>query len=985
MATFSARARTLAMLGRQQIAGIPTAISELFKNAHDAYATTVEVDYYRSDGLLVLRDDGTGMEPEDFPRHWLTLGTDSKTGPTPARPRPPGFDKRPMLGEKGIGRLSIAAIGPQVLVMTRAWRPHGASDLTVAFINWSVFEWPAVTLHDIEVPIRVIENGDLPTSRDVDNMVADFRENGRRLRDRVALDLIDGLDRQLSKFRVDPHELDSYHPQLSLRGTGSGTHFVLLPTSPLLPEDIDGATRTGSSGGVAPTATPLQKALLGFANTMTPSAPPAVIRTTFRDHRTDDYFDNLVSDGEFFSVDDFRNADHRFAGEFDNFGQFTGDIHIYGERIDRHVIPWRNPRGRPTRCGPFRIGFAAVERREANSTLPAEEYARMAQKLDKLGGLYIYRDGIRIQPYGNTTYDWLDIEYRRTKSAGYYYFSHRKMFGAVELTHRHNDALKEKAGREGFMENAAYREFKDILMSFLLQVAANFFRTEGIHADIHAERRQELSATHEAQQRRMRQVRVQRRKLSESLDAFFVAVAADQPTTDVEAVATKLESELRGIPSSQAFDERAATVQKLEAWANVELRRVKARYRVARPRVALTKAVRADWERYRSKYIDLSTTVFDPARDLVDSLVEGMLGSANNQRRARAEIILESVSGEIIRQIRAQRRTVVKKLETLLDDIRREVRSCATDVEDQLQQIQADFYRTELSKLTGAEFLEVLADTEAKMEQAGSTAEKLLEPIDLHLDAMTVRGKDSPMDQLVAVEERNQTLEEQLAMDVHLTQLGMAVEIINHEFGATVRTLRNGLRRLKGWADTNPELRALHSSIRTSFDHLDGYLKMFTPLQRRLYRNRIDIRGTEIATFVKDLFRARMDRHQIVLRCSRTFLDATIRTFPSSFYPVFVNLVDNAIYWLSIGLQDQPRRIVLDAQGTRLLVSDNGPGIVREDQDRVFEFGYTRKPGGRGMGLHIARETLRQVGYKIDLVTTASDTGATFVVEPAHD
>lgn len=166
MATFSARARTLAMLGRQQIAGIPTAISELFKNAHDAYATTVEVDYYRSDGLLVLRDDGIGMEPDDFSRYWLTIGTDSKIDPPPARPRPPGFDRRPMLGEKGIGRLSIAAIGPQVLVMTRAWRRQGVSDLTVAFINWSVFEWPAVTLQDIEIPIRVITNGDLPTRSD---------------------------------------------------------------------------------------------------------------------------------------------------------------------------------------------------------------------------------------------------------------------------------------------------------------------------------------------------------------------------------------------------------------------------------------------------------------------------------------------------------------------------------------------------------------------------------------------------------------------------------------------------------------------------------------------------------------------------------------------------------------------------------------------------------------------------------------------------
>ena len=54
------------MLGRQQIAGVPTAISELFKNAHDAYADYAIVDYYRSDRLFILRDDGIGMTEEDF-------------------------------------------------------------------------------------------------------------------------------------------------------------------------------------------------------------------------------------------------------------------------------------------------------------------------------------------------------------------------------------------------------------------------------------------------------------------------------------------------------------------------------------------------------------------------------------------------------------------------------------------------------------------------------------------------------------------------------------------------------------------------------------------------------------------------------------------------------------------------------------------------------------------------------------------------------
>ena len=37
MANFKASARSVDMLGRQQIAGIPNAINEIFKNAYDAY------------------------------------------------------------------------------------------------------------------------------------------------------------------------------------------------------------------------------------------------------------------------------------------------------------------------------------------------------------------------------------------------------------------------------------------------------------------------------------------------------------------------------------------------------------------------------------------------------------------------------------------------------------------------------------------------------------------------------------------------------------------------------------------------------------------------------------------------------------------------------------------------------------------------------------------------------------------------------------
>src|SRR4051812_11919224 len=124
MAKFKARARALDLLGRQQIAGIPTAINELFKNAHDAYADNVEIDYFRKEKLLVLRDNGLGMTKKDFESRWLTLGTESKftNRKTPPPPKDPSKPERPMMGEKGIGRLAIASIGSQLLVLSKAKR-----------------------------------------------------------------------------------------------------------------------------------------------------------------------------------------------------------------------------------------------------------------------------------------------------------------------------------------------------------------------------------------------------------------------------------------------------------------------------------------------------------------------------------------------------------------------------------------------------------------------------------------------------------------------------------------------------------------------------------------------------------------------------------------------------------------------------------------------------------------------------------------------
>lgn len=54
------------------------------------------------------------------------------------------------------------------------------------------------------------------------------------------------------------------------------------------------------------------------------------------------------------------------------------------------------------------------------------------------------------------------------------------------------------------------------------------------------------------------------------------------------------------------------------------------------------------------------------------------------------------------------------------------------------------------------------------------------------------------------------------------------------------------------------QLEGVYNNIKVNFEHLDGYLNLFTPLNRRLNRKREEIGLLEIKTFLIDLFKSRL-------------------------------------------------------------------------------------------------------------------------------
>ena len=979
--TFRARARTLDMLGRQQIAGIPTAISELFKNAHDAYAERVEVDYYRHDGLFVLRDDGSGMERDEFVDRWLTIATETSIKRKRAESRLPKSAKRPrpVLGEKGIGRLAIATIAPQVLVLTRARSDGALSDVTAAFLNWRVFECPELNLQDIRIPLRTFPGGTLPDGEEVADMVRDFQSRNEHLRERVDGNAWEGMESELARFKVDPLGLAEYLGKPTLLGDGHGTHFYLLPTSPNLEHDIAG----DPDSDVAP---PLQKALLGFTAPSFADGGTPVIRTAFRDHKTDGTCEDLIGDSKFFNSHEYENADHQVWGRFDEYGQFKGSVSIYGELVDDHVIHWSGGKGKKTGCGPFHIRFAAVEGLARHSTLPPEEHGRVLAKTRKIGGLYLYRDGVRIQPYGNTDYDWLEIELRRTKSASYYYFSYRQMFGVVEVDSIHNRRLREKAGREGFRENKAYRDLRGILKSFLVQVAADFFRQEGVHGGRFVTRKREMEETERHLSARAKQVTAKRTKFRKDLTTFFERMETEKPLDEVVELGLEIEERVRKAGRDTDRARAARRIIDIEREARRSLRGLETDYQVSKPRIGISRALQKEWGDYQEVYENLVANVRD-IRDTIESLVtkEVTKAGVDVSARDRMEWTLRELGKTARRETKAGCEDVEAAADEIVTGTRTIAGQCVRDVESTIRATMADFARLDLAGMDDQQLIEERAALEAPIREVLENSTRRLDALRSQLAAVDLKGDSSLIDQLEAVEQSNVTLREQAAADLQLAQLGMAIEIISHEFGAAIRSVRSGLRSLKAWADVNQELMSLYQGIRGSFDHLDGYLTLFTPLQRRLYRKAVVIHGWEIHEFLTNLFGQRLARHSVELTRTEAFAGATVRGYPSSFYPVFVNLVDNAIYWLSGQNERIERRILLDASGKAFRVSDSGPGVHARDRDDIFDIGFTRKPGGRGMGLHISRATLREVGYDLILETSGPEHGATFLITPIKE
>lgn len=985
MGNFKTSARALDMLGRQQIAGIPTATSELFKNAYDAYADDVEVDYFRHKNCLLIRDNGYGMTRDEFESKWLTIGTDSKYGKKTLI-NPFNKSERSVMGEKGIGRLAISAIGPQVLILTRALRDDETYSLVVTFINWEMFGLPGLVLEDIHIPIYEFKDNNFPDLETVQELVDEVVESLASAEEKIDEINYQKILDQLESFQVDPTEWDKFFNDLLLSNDSIGTHFYISPVDESLAISLD---KDYNSGDISP----MQKMLLGFTNTMNAEAPH-LINTAFRDYKTKDLSTstNLINQAIFFTPEDCAKADHHFSGEFDEYGQFSGQVTVYNEETFKHELPWFGANGKKTLCGPFSIAVHYLQGAARDTLLSSDDWRPIHSKTNTIGGLYIYRDGIRILPYGDSDYDWLGIEKRRTKSAKYYFFSHRLMMGYIDIRHKKNARLNEKAGREGFIENKAYRQLKDILVNFFIQLANDFFRVKGgPKSELWTKRKEDFDRAHKAKQKRDKQATGKKDNFQKALNNFNNSKT--NIPSDLKSIHTEAEEELQALSVVNDHDELARKMLELELSLLKKITDIETRYRISSPKgFALNKDLRLEWEAYQEEWSRIDTDYFQDSKKRLSATIDSYKNDYKVElnKRVRLQQAIDDIASNVEKTISDESKQTKDSVKLVSSQVVELTSDVMVTLSDSLQNLKVEFSKLDISKLNDDALFNKRLEIEEKITSEARRHKELLESVQSQLSSIHwSKDEDGHIitqaDINDALEDEIEELRGQINVDIELSQLGLAVGVIHHEFTSTAQSIRENITNLKALSDVSDKYDTLYKNLRANFEHLDNYLSLFTPLDRRMYKKRENIAYRDISTFLLDIFRERFRRHNIELKVTKGFSRRSIFAIRSKIYPVFVNIVDNAVYWLKQTEDNIEKTIKLHADDEGFYISNNGPPIQSTIEERIFELGYTKKQTafgrGRGMGLHITRDVLKSIGYEVSVSEPRKNANVTFRIQ----
>lgn len=977
---FKTRARTIDHLGREQIADCPTAISELWKNAYDAYAREVALHIFDGEvPIAAILDNGHGMNRREFIEKWLVIGTESKAtvSEIPEEDRN-GLPPRQRQGQKGIGRLSSGYLGSLLLLVSK----RKSCPFVASLIDWRLFENPYLYLQDIEIPIVEFENkqdlwSHIPTLFDklMGNIWGTGIDKARDERIVMAWAAYDEQEksenRSSTKSAIEETLITATFTERHIDNWlvweekwSHGTAMLMAGLAYDLEAQLHHSATSSESDTVQGAKDKFHQTLSNFID---PFVDPEESNSDF-DAANFDYSVTawegalsrpVISNEREFGYRNLEELEHVIEGIIDSNGIFRCKVKVFGKSLDGEVIinpPYSVPTRNDSLIGSFHLRLGAFEAEKGKTTHTAEVQAKLIEQAEKYGGFLMFRNGLRVMPYGREDNDYFEIEKRRGKHAGRWFWTNRRLFGRVALTRQANPNLRDKAGREGIIDNKAAKVFRDIVINILTESAKRFY---GSDSDIRKEALPELQgdyAKHKAEEAH-KKIRARKRK------EFRSYLLKNLPEI------LQLEQELANLAQQAQNDSLPTTETELLA-IREQLSKLKSRRSALSlgPPPNNLGSLEQDYREFRS----IDNHACELIVGLNDSITRVLEKIKPKSSRDAAYSEINRNAAYLQHRLRkwsaASKDILGSEIKRISDLVDERNKRYHTETLPLLEDLEHG--RSTLSK--------VLDRLELEREKQDRENSELFEP---YISTLKSLQDSVDIETLVSFTiDESSELRKELDRLNALAQLGITVEIIGHEIEGLEMTISNGLDKLPVTAKNTP----IFETVRAAHQALVDRLRFLSPLKLSGEKVKTWISGEKIVEYVKAFMGDSLERRGIELEASPDFRKFSVYEQASRIFPVFINLVNNSAYWVNHS-QSSSRKVLLDIIDGKVVIADDGPGVEKDDLKNLFTLFFTRKiRGGRGVGLYLCRANLAAGGHTISYATEnriKKLPGANFVID----
>jgi signal transduction histidine kinase len=245
-------------------------------------------------------------------------------------------------------------------------------------------------------------------------------------------------------------------------------------------------------------------------------------------------------------------------------------------------------------------------------------------------------------------------------------------------------------------------------------------------------------------------------------------------------------------------------------------------------------------------------------------------------------------------------------------------------------------------------------------------------------------------------ETANQTIKDVFSEDekereafLHLVSVGLIAERFTHEFARAVKNCAGTIQQLRILTKGDENAREAVDNLELNIGELQNEL---LPLENLVHRSTlVGKEECNVPVLVETILannQARLKNGKIIHTVQKKGNEKFIAPFRESLLAqVLDNLIDNAIYWLGEKTTRDDRILVfhIDGEARTVLITNNGPPIQPHVHPQLFQKFAAGKMKGRGLGLFICRELLRQQGATIDLIERDVNKnclcGASFLIE----